>query len=249
MYNNHPLIQYYYLYEPHPTSEPNIIGDNMKTLAYLNAILLVSPQSFAFLLPSKTSNFHIRVSDDYSIETCKRSLQKEHVRLLSVRLQAKKKKKAKSNSPIICTNRQARRNYEVVSTYDAGISLLGSEIKAIRDGKMNLQDGFVRPDKTGKGMSLHNVHIGKHSTGEYFNHEERRVRPLLLKSEECRKLRREIDMKGMTIVPLKAFFNNNNLVKIQVGLCRGKNVRDKRNAIKDRELKRDTDRMMKSFRV
>jgi len=98
-------------------------------------------------------------------------------------------------------------------------------------------------------MSLHNCHIGRHTTGDYFNHEERRVRPLLLTKEECRKLRREIDIKGMTVVPLKSYFNDKNLVKVQIGLCKGKNVRDKRNAIKDREMKRDTDRMMKSFRV
>ncbi len=168
--------------------------------------------------------------------------------LISLYAKTKKKKKV-NNSPIIATNRQARRNYEIMSTYDAGISLLGSEIKAIRDGKMNLQDGFVRPDKAGRGMSLHNCHIGKHSTGDYFNHEERRVRPLLLRKEECKKLRREIDIKGMTIVPLKCYLNDKNMVKVQIGLCRGKNVRDKRNDIKDREMKRDTDRMMKSFRV
>lgn len=114
---------------------------------------------------------------------------------------------------------------------------------------MNLRDGFVRPDKTGRGVSLHNVHIGKHATAEYFNHEERRVRPLLLRKEECRKLRREVEIKGMTIVPLKAFYNDNNMVKIEIGLCRGKNVRDKRNAIKDREAKRDADRMVKNFRL
>jgi SsrA-binding protein len=167
-----------------------------------------------------------------------------------ITLQAQKKNKKPSNTnPIISTNRQARRNYEIISTFDAGISLLGSEIKAIRDGKMNLRDGYVRPDKVGRGLSLYNVHIGKHTTGDYFNHEERRVRPLLLRSEECRKLRKEVEIKGMTIVPLKAFLNEKNLVKIQIGLCRGKNVRDKRDAIKEREMKRDTDRMMKSFRV
>ena len=164
-------------------------------------------------------------------------------------LHAKSKKKPKAVSPIISTNRQARRNYEVLSTFDAGVSLLGSEIKAIRDGKLNLRDGFVRPDKTGRGLSLFNVHIGKHTTAEYFNHEERRVRPLLLRKEECRKLRREVEIKGMTIVPLKAFYNDNNIVKVQIGLCRGKNVRDKRDTIKDREAKRDADRMVKTFRI
>mmetsp|Transcript_1622 Transcript_1622/g.2149 ORF Transcript_1622/g.2149 Transcript_1622/m.2149 type:complete len:223 (-) Transcript_1622:66-734(-) len=164
-------------------------------------------------------------------------------------LYAKSKKKKKPTSSTISVNRQARRNYEVLSTYDAGICLLGSEIKAIRDGKMNLGDGYVRPDKTGRGMSLHGVHIGKHATAAFFNHEERRVRPLLLRKEECKKLRREIETKGLTIVPLQAFFNDKNLVKVKVGLCRGKNVRDKRNTIKDREAKRDANRMIKSFRM
>lgn len=177
-----------------------------------------------------------------------RNLSKQSQSKILISLQAKKKKKP-NNSSLIASNRQARRNYEVLSTYDAGISLLGTEIKAIRDGKMNLQDGFVRPDLSGVGMSLHGCHIGKHSSAGFFNHEERRVRPLLLRKEECKKLRREIDIKGMTIVPLKCYFNDKNLVKVQIGLCRGKNQRDKRTAIKDREMKRDTDRMMKSFRV
>ncbi len=175
---------------------------------------------------------------------------RSYERLTQTELNAKsKKKKPSSNSPIISTNRQARRNYEVVSTFNAGVSLLGSEIKSIRDGKMNLRDGFVRPDKLGRGMSLYNVHIGKHTTAEYFNHEERRVRPLLLTKEECRKLRKEVEIKGMTVVPLKAYFNDRNRVKIEIGLCRGKNVRDKRNTIKEREAKRDADRMVKSFRM
>jgi SsrA-binding protein len=192
-----------------------------------------------------------RETGSISITTCTLGKGAFHLDTISTSqsaLYAKKKKKPSSNGPI-STNRQARRNYEVLSKYEAGICLLGSEIKAIRDGKMNLGDGYVRPDNSGRGMSLYNCHIGKHSTGEFFNHEERRVRPLLLTKEECKKLRKEIDIKGMTIVPLKAYFNDKNMVKVQIGLCRGKNVRDKRSAIKDREIKRDTDRMMKSFRV
>lgn len=165
-------------------------------------------------------------------------------------LKAQKKKKD-NNSPIIATNRQARRNYEVLNTYIAGISLLGSEVKAIRDGKMNIRDGFVRPDKTGRGLSLLNAHIGKHTTSEFFNHEERRIRPLLLRKEECRKLRREVEIQGqgLTIIPLKAFFSDKNKIKIEIALCRGKNVRDKRDDIKAREAKKDNERMMKSFRA
>eukprot|EP00979_Chaetoceros_neogracilis_P010966 scaffold2625_cov277-Chaetoceros_neogracile.AAC.17 len=150
-----------------------------------------------------------RETGSISITTCtlgKGAFRRDTISTSRSALYAKKKKKPSSN----------------------GICLLGSEIKAIRDGKMNLGDGYVRPDNSGR---------------------ERRVRPLLLTKEECKKLRKEIDIKGMTIVPLKAYFNDKNMVKVQIGLCRGKNVRDKRSAIKDREIKRDTDRMMKSFRL
>lgn len=190
-----------------------------------------------------------RRSESFTIPPITKQQNYSQQKFLVTPLYARSKKKKKPPSNIISLNRQARRNYEVVSTYIAGVSLLGSEIKAIRDGKMNLRDGFVRPDKKGRGLSLLNVHIGKHTTAEYFNHEERRIRPLLLRKEECRKLRRESDFTGMTIVPLKAFFNDNNLVKIEIGLCRGKNTRDKRADIKEREAKRDTQRMVKTFRI
>lgn len=156
----------------------------MKSLSII--LVIVNLQFFnitAFLTPKTSWNINTRT---------KISSQNRHL----ISLQAKKqKKKPSAVSPIISTNRQARRNYEVISTFDAGVVLLGSEIKAIRDGKMNLRDGFVRPDGKGNGMSLCNVHIGKHSTGAFFNHEERRVRPLLLSKEECRKLRREVEIK------------------------------------------------------
>eukprot|EP00816_Leptocylindrus_hargravesii_P013396 CAMPEP_0196816806 /NCGR_PEP_ID=MMETSP1362-20130617/57145_1 /TAXON_ID=163516 /ORGANISM="Leptocylindrus danicus, Strain CCMP1856" /LENGTH=133 /DNA_ID=CAMNT_0042194271 /DNA_START=360 /DNA_END=761 /DNA_ORIENTATION=+ len=131
----------------------------------------------------------------------------------------------------------------------AGISLIGTEVKSIRDGKMNLRDGFVKPTKEGQ-CYLHNVHIGQHTgVGAYFRHDELRIRPLLLNKNEARKLAQKVEQKGMTVVPLKAFFNERNLVKIEIGLCRGKNVRDKRDTIKEREAKRETNRIVKNFRL
>lgn len=161
----------------------------------------------------------------------------------------KKKKKPAGNT--IAVNRGARRNYEVISTMEAGVSLKGTEVKSIRDGKMNIQDGFIRPSADGRGCTLYNVHIGKHSmSAEYFQHEERRPRPLLVHKEEARKLLQQTDGNpGMTIVPLKAYFNDRNMVKFEIALCRGKDGRDKRQDIKDREAKRDTQRMVKNFRV
>lgn len=160
----------------------------------------------------------------------------------------KKKKKPRDNT--ICVNRQARRNYEVLDTLEAGISLVGTEVKSIRAGKMNMADGYVRPSRNGRECELFNVHISKHSqSAEYFNHEERRPRKLLVHKEEARRLLQQTERAGMTIVPLKAYFNEQNRVKIQIGVCRGKNVRDKRQDIKEREAKREGQRMMKSFRI
>ena len=102
----------------------------------------------------------------------------------------------------------------------------------------------------GRSCTLYNVHIGKNPhSGEYFQHEERRPRPLLLHKEETRKLAKGVEQKGFTIVPLKDFYSSRNQVKVQIGLCRGKNVMDKRNTIKDREMKKDADRMIKNFRA
>ena len=196
------------------------------------------------------SPFHTGNLQDPSSSILTHRLSRPHLFIRNTQLHAKsgtKKKKVKDGT--ITVNRQARRNYEVVSTYDAGVSLVGSEVKSIRDGRMNLRDGFVRPDLTGRGLTLFNVHIGKMGGNEYFTHEERRPRPLLLTKEEGRKLKREVDLKGMTIVPLKAYFNDRNLIKIQIGLCKGKNVRDKRNTIKEREARKDANRMIKNFRL
>ena len=164
---------------------------------------------------------------------------------------AKKKKKKKSpGGNTITVNRIAYRNYEVLDTLEAGICLTGTEVKAIRDGKMNIRDGYVRPSKDGRSCVLYNAHIGKHNTaGAYFQHEEKRARTLLVHKEQARKWKAQTDQDGMTIVPLKAYFSDTNLVKIQIALCRGKNVRDKRAAIKERDAKREANRIIKTFRL
>jgi SsrA-binding protein len=167
----------------------------------------------------------------------------------STTLSAKSKKKKKPKDTTIAVNRQAYRNFEIIDTLEVGIALKGTEVKSIRDGKLTLRDGYVKPDKNGRSCVLHNVHIGKHTmAAEYFNHEERRPRDLLIHKEEARKLMQQTEQQGMTIVPLKAYFNDFNLVKFQIALCRGKNVRDKRVAIKERDAKREESRIIKSFR-
>lgn len=161
-----------------------------------------------------------------------------------------KKRKKKPPSGTIAVNRVAYRNYEIVDKLEVGISLLGTEVKSIRDGKMNLRDGYVRPLKNGRTCVLHNVHIGKHSqAGPYYQHEEKRSRTLLVHKEQARRLLQQVDQQGMTIIPLKAYFNDRNKVKLEIALCRGKNVRDKRADIKERDAKREERRIIKSFRV
>jgi SsrA-binding protein len=158
--------------------------------------------------------------------------------------------KASKRGNVISVNRLAYRNYEILETYEAGVALMGTEVKAIRDGKLNLRDGYVRPTRNGRSCILHNVHIGKHSmAGEYFQHEERRPRPLLVHRHEARRLLQKTEGMGMTIVPIKAYFSDNNQVKIEIALCRGKNVRDKRATIKERDAKREENRIIKTFRV
>jgi SsrA-binding protein len=193
----------------------------------------------AFVVSSSSSAPHVVASrpvvDSYSTTSA---------------LSAKKKKKKSPGGTTISVNRIAYRNYEVLDTLEVGVSLQGTEVKAIRDGKLNLRDGFVRPSKNGRSCVLHNVHIGKHQTaGAYFQHEETRPRPLLMHKEQARKWKKQSEQTGLTIVPLKAYYSDTNLVKLQIAMCKGKNVRDKRTDIKERDAKRDENRIIKSFRL
>jgi SsrA-binding protein len=166
-------------------------------------------------------------------------------------LYAKSKKKKKPSDNTVAVNRIAYRNYEIIDTLEAGISLLGTEVKSIRDGKLNLRDGFVRPSKNGRSCVLHNVHVGKCSQvgAEYFQHEEKRPRALLVHRAQARKFLQQTEQQGMTVIPLKAYWNDDNKLKLQIALCRGKNVRDKRATIQERDAKRETSRIIKNFRI
>ena len=155
------------------------------------------------------------------------------------------KKPAFSRS--VASNKLARRNYEILAEYEAGVSLTGTEVKSCRDGKLNLRDGFCRV-KDGQCW-LENVNIAQHATtGRYFQHEETRPRRLLLHKREILKLGSECDQKGLTIVPLNAYFNEENRLKVLIGLAKGKNLQDKRETIQRRQLDRENQRMMKDFR-
>ncbi|MGL5079853.1 MAG: SsrA-binding protein SmpB [Microcoleaceae cyanobacterium] len=144
---------------------------------------------------------------------------------------------------IVTDNRKARFQYEILETYQAGIELFGTEVKAIRAGRVNMQDGYALV-RNGQAWLL-NVHISPYeAAGGYFNHDPRRTRKLLLHRQEINKLFGQVEQKGLTLVPLKMYLKN-GWVKIDIALARGKKLHDKREDIKQRDDKRDMQRAMK----
>ncbi|HIK28842.1 MAG: SsrA-binding protein SmpB [Oscillatoriaceae bacterium SKW80] len=146
---------------------------------------------------------------------------------------------------ILSDNRQARFLYEILDTYEAGIELKGTEVKSIREGKVNLRDGYVLI-RNGEAWLI-NVHISPYGkASNYFNHDPRRTRKLLLHKREIRKLIGKVEQQGLTLVPLKMYLKG-SWVKIEIALARGKKLHDKREDERRREDKRDIERAMKRF--
>jgi SsrA-binding protein len=144
---------------------------------------------------------------------------------------------------IVSDNRQARFRYEILETYEAGIELKGTEVKSIREGRVNLRDGFALI-RDGEAWLL-NVHISPYqSSSIYFNHDPLRNRRLLLHRKEIRKLIGKVEQEGLTLVPLKMYLKR-GFVKISLGLGKGKKLHDKRETLKARQDKRDMARAMK----
>ena len=146
---------------------------------------------------------------------------------------------------IISDNRKARFLYEILETYEAGIELVGTEVKSIRAGRVNLRDGYgiIR---NGEAW-LVNVHISPYNaSGEYFNHDPRRTRKLLLHKKEINKLIGLLEQQGLTLVPLKMYFKK-GLVKISLGVGKGKKLHDKRETLKRRQDERDMARALKRY--
>lgn len=142
-------------------------------------------------------------------------------------------------------NRKAKFDYFIEEEYEAGIVLTGTEIKSIRNGHCNIKDsyGIVR----GGEVYLLNMFVGQYKEGNIFNHNETRTRKLLLHKKEIKKISQAIEVQGLTIVPLKAYFKDNKL-KILIGICRGKKNFDKRESIKDRDIKREVQKNLKNYR-
>ena len=146
---------------------------------------------------------------------------------------------------VIADNRKARHDYHILETYEAGVALLGTEVKAIREGRVNLRDSYARTE--GGEVWMLNVHISAYSHRGYADHAETRQRKLLLHRHEIRKLIGRTAEKGLTLVPLQMYFKNGR-VKVLVGLARGKQAHDKRETIRRREADRETRTAMKIAR-
>ena len=143
-------------------------------------------------------------------------------------------------------NKRARFDYEILETYTAGIVLSGTEIKSIRLGKANITESFCEFNDAMELFAI-NTYIEEYAFGNQFNHKARSERKLLLNKRELKSLHKNVQTKGLTIIPLKLHTNEKGLAKLDVGLCRGKKTYDKRESLKEQDTKRDLDRIKKSF--
>jgi len=156
--------------------------------------------------------------------------------------QETKSQKENESVKIISVNRQAYHDYFVERTIEAGISLVGTEIKSIRDGKVNLRGSYAIA-RNGE-LWLENAHIAVYEHGNRYNHEPLRNRKLLLHRRELEQLQAKVATKGLTLIPLKLYLKRGK-AKIELGLCRGKKLYDKREAIAERDVKREIERIIR----
>lgn len=146
----------------------------------------------------------------------------------------------------VAVNRKARHDYFIEDTIEAGLVLTGSEVKSLRDGRANLKDSYARVDR-GQAVLL-NMHISPYDPAHHANHEPTRTRRLLFHRQEIDRLEGKLNQKGLALVPLRLYFNARGRAKLELGLARGKKQYDKRQAIKDREARRETERALRSTR-
>lgn len=146
-------------------------------------------------------------------------------------------KKSRFTNKVNIRNKRASYEYEFIDKYVAGIMLKGTEIKSIREGKVNLQDGYCLFLKD--ELFARNIHISPYKQGTHFNHEPTRERKLLLNKRELHKLKQKSEEKGLSIIPIKLFTNARGLAKLEIALARGKKLYDKRQSIKEKDLKHE----------
>jgi SsrA-binding protein len=146
---------------------------------------------------------------------------------------------------LIAANKNARREYEIMETFEAGLALTGSEVKSLREGKVSFQEGYVRV--SGGEAFLTGVHIAPYSHAGYAQHDPARERKLLMHKREIEYLGQKVEQKGLTLVPLRLYFANSR-VKLELGLGRGKKLHDKRQDLKAKDIERETAREMSKYR-
>ncbi len=144
-------------------------------------------------------------------------------------------------------NKKARFLYEILDTYTAGIVLTGTEIKSIRSSKASIAESFCEFNEKGE-LFVINMNIEEYAFGNYYNHRPKAERKLLLNRKELKKLLKEVQTSGLTIIPLKLFINDKGYAKMDIALAKGKKLYDKRETIKDRDNKRDLDRVKKIYK-
>ena len=164
----------------------------------------------------------------------------------------KSKKKSNKNSlgernRHLAENRQARYEYEILETLETGLELLGTEVKSIRAGKVNLKDGFCLIKNN--QIQLHNVHISPHThAGNFFNHDPLRIKKLLAHRKEIDKLKINLDRKGLALIPLSLYLKG-SWIKLKIGVGKGRKLHDKRNREKVNESKKDVINALKRYQV
>ncbi|MFA5200277.1 MAG: SsrA-binding protein SmpB [Candidatus Omnitrophota bacterium] len=146
----------------------------------------------------------------------------------------------------IATNRKAYRDYEVLESLETGIELKGSEVKSLRQKKINLDDSFARFEAN--EIFLYNAHISHYTEASYLNVDPDRPRKLLLHKNQIQRIIGKLTQKGLTLIPLKVYFNTRGFVKVELALCKGKKLYDKRQSIKQRETDREVRRAIKNRR-
>lgn len=151
-----------------------------------------------------------------------------------------------SKNNINIKNRKAKFQYEILDKYTAGIKLVGTEIKSIREGKASIAESFCEFNDRGELFAV-NMTVEEYSHASHFNHKPKTERKLLLQKNELKKLYKEVRNSGLTIIPLRLFINDRGLAKLVVALCKGKKLYDKREDIKKRDTKRQLDRVKKAF--
>ena len=140
---------------------------------------------------------------------------------------------------LIAQNKKARHDYSIIEVFEAGLVLMGTEVKSLREGRATLTDGFAQLD--GGELYLHNIHIPEYNQGSWTNHEPKRKRKLLLKRNEIREIDIKVSRQGYTVVPLSIYFKDGR-VKVELGLAQGRKAHDKRHAIAERDAKREMSR-------